>query len=57
MGPHALSVRSPMSNPVTDIEALVMDEQSQANLPALQQLLKDMEGFKEWKVSEAACAR
>ncbi|KAG5183177.1 ELP3 like acetyltransferase [Tribonema minus] len=49
MGPPSLSTKTPMSNPVTDIEALVMDEQHENNMPALRKLLDDMDGMTDWK--------
>jgi hypothetical protein len=53
MGAPSLSTKSPMSNPVVDIESLVMDDVHSANLPALQQLIRDMDGLTEWKASIA----
>ena len=40
-----------MSNLATDIESVVMDPGIAANIPAMQELLNEMDGFKDWNVS------
>jgi hypothetical protein len=50
MGAHSLKTTAPDVNPLTDIESIVMDAQHEANIPALLELLEQMDGLPDWKV-------
>jgi hypothetical protein len=50
MGAHSLKTTAPDVNPLTDIESIVMDAQHEANIPALLELLEEMDGLPDWKV-------